>query len=204
MYLADWAVSQYLARGTRLTVWDGKGWQTHFLLILTLAQTTNFIVFVSATPKPKSTLDELLQAPEGSGQCTGPPRQFEDLIRCEIQVLGPAATKRKAEDRALICVQCDSAFFEKSNDKEPCHYHWGECEPYYESDYWADHDEGSHGPIDTKENRCAWGMHEADPRKSRRECGYKPSGFDEFEDDDDDDDEDDFDEEPEFLSGNKK
>ena len=48
-------------------------------------------------------------------------------------------------------------------------------------------------------------MHEADPRKSRRECGHKPSDFDEFEDDDDEDDFDEDEEgEPEFLSANRK
>lgn len=29
----------------------------------------------------------------------------------------------------------------------------GDLEPYYDSDFWADHDEDCHGPIDTQENR---------------------------------------------------
>jgi hypothetical protein len=91
-------------------------------------------------PKPKSTLDELLQAPEGQiravlralcqdTQVRNSALDHLDSLKILDDVksksLGPAATKRKAEDQVLICVQCDSAFFEKSNDKESCHYHWG-------------------------------------------------------------------------------
>ena len=118
-----------------------QGWQTHFL-ILTLAQTTNFIVFVSAMPReePKSTLDDLLQAPEGQirvvlralchdtqvrNSALGHLDNLKILDDVKSKFSGSAATKRKAEDQILICVQCDAAFFEKSNDKESCHYHWG-------------------------------------------------------------------------------
>ncbi|KAJ4137397.1 hypothetical protein NW768_002984 [Fusarium equiseti] len=195
-------------------------------------------------PKQKSTLDELLQAPQGQiravlralcqdTQVRNTALDHLDslkiLYNVESKFLGPTATKRKAEDEVLICVQCDSAFFEKGNDKESCDYHWGECEPDWDSMYWADTDPRCHGPIDTKENRksfpkgfiwtccgktydelgCAWGMHEADPRKSRRECGHEPSDLDDDEDDDDEDDfDEDFDEEgdqePDLLNGKKK
>ncbi|RBR23562.1 uncharacterized protein FIESC28_03744 [Fusarium coffeatum] len=195
---------------------------------------------------PKSTLDELLHAPEAQirvilralcqdTQVRNSALDYLDSLKIlygsDSGVFGPDATtttKRKADDEILICVQCDCSFYKNGNDKTSCEYHWGECEPDYESNYWADHDEGSHGPIDTKDNRkdcpegfvwtccdknytedgCARGFHEADPRKSRRESGREPSDVDDDDDEDDldedEDEEDEDDEEPVFLSANKK
>ncbi|KAF5647523.1 uncharacterized protein FTJAE_1579 [Fusarium tjaetaba] len=114
--------------------------------------------------------------------------------------------KRKAEDELSICVQCDEAFYTNdNNDKDACCYHWGELEPDYDADIWADHDENCHGTIDTEsmrveypegfvwnccdkpgdEDGCYHGRHEADPTKSRRASGEEPSDLEDYDDDDD-------------------
>ncbi|KAI1735326.1 hypothetical protein F4680DRAFT_470084 [Xylaria scruposa] len=59
-------------------------------------------------------------------------------------------TKRKAESTIMICIQCQSPFYEEDNDDKACRYHDDD-----EGDVWADHDERYHGPIDTDENRFA-------------------------------------------------
>ena len=55
--------------------------------------------------------------------------------------------KRPAKPRFLICQQCEADFDVTENSSEACRWHPGECEPDYESDFWADHDERCHGII---------------------------------------------------------
>ncbi|KAH8159417.1 hypothetical protein CIB48_g8840 [Xylaria polymorpha] len=62
-------------------------------------------------------------------------------------------TKRKAQSLIMICIQCQSPFYEEDNSDKDCEYHNGELEVDYEADVWADHDEDCHGTIDTDENR---------------------------------------------------
>ncbi|KAI0550645.1 hypothetical protein F4679DRAFT_200268 [Xylaria curta] len=62
-------------------------------------------------------------------------------------------TKRKAESTIMICIQCQSPFYEEDNDDKACRYHDGYLEVDDTRDFWADHDEDCHGPIDTDENR---------------------------------------------------
>jgi TATA-binding protein-associated factor Taf7 len=95
----------------------------------------------------------------------------------------------------------------------------GEMEADYEGDFWADHDEDCHGPIDTARNReqypdgfvwtcceklgsesgCQLGRHQSNPEKSKK--GKYESESEDVEtsdiDDDEEDEEDEWDEEDE-------
>ncbi|KAI0436694.1 hypothetical protein F4803DRAFT_566649 [Xylaria telfairii] len=65
-------------------------------------------------------------------------------------------TKRKAQSAIMICIQCQSPFYEEDNGDRKCKYHNGKLEVDYEGDAWADHDEDCHGTIDTDENRLEY------------------------------------------------
>ncbi|RTE68946.1 hypothetical protein BHE90_016676 [Fusarium euwallaceae] len=117
--------------------------------------------------------------------------------RLAIQAPGAVdARKRKAALPLAICVQCGDCFVEGEDRLLlDCCYHSGELEVDWDGDFWADHDENCHGPIDTEENRedypegffwtccdkpgdtlgCRKGKHQADRTKSK-----KGSFLDEF------------------------
>ncbi|KAI0454731.1 hypothetical protein F5B21DRAFT_473958 [Xylaria acuta] len=65
-------------------------------------------------------------------------------------------TKRKAQSAIMICVQCQGPFHEEDNHDTACRYHDGDLEVDDDGDFWADHDEDCHGPIDTDENRVQY------------------------------------------------
>lgn len=93
--------------------------------------------------------------------------------------------KRPAKPRYLVCQQCEADFDVTKNNPEACRWHPGECEPDYESDFWADHDENCHGIISTLRDEypegfiydcceedgtskgCEVGRHEAKSREGR-------------------------------------
>ncbi|KAI1057560.1 hypothetical protein LB506_001054 [Fusarium annulatum] len=164
---------------------------------------------------PSSDLEDMLQAPDATVRailralCQDSGTQSRALSYFEsLEAVNDSSDKgkRKAEDELNICVQCDEAFYTNdNNDKDACCYHWRELEVDYDADVWADHDENCHGTIDTDSMReenpegfvwtcsdkpgdeagCTFGRHEADPTKSRRECGKEPIDSDDYEDGDD-------------------
>lgn len=62
----------------------------------------------------------------------------------------PSAVAKR--QRYEICIQCEEEYDVLINDKESCEWHEGELE--VDDEYWADHDERCHGPIDTDGNRA--------------------------------------------------
>lgn len=87
----------------------------------------------------KSTLDELLKAPEAQirsvlrALCSDRTIQRHalehfDALKSE-EGSGGGGQKRKAAGDLLICVQCGQPFTEEENDRKACWYHWGECLP---------------------------------------------------------------------------
>ncbi|RTE69316.1 hypothetical protein BHE90_016304, partial [Fusarium euwallaceae] len=100
-------------------------------------------------------------------------------------------------------VQCGDCFVEEENPLSlDCRYHSGERKVDWDGDFWADHDENCHGPIDTEENRedypegffwtccdrpgdtlgCRRGKHQADRTKSKK---YSFSGGFSYADEED-------------------
>ncbi|KAG2075372.1 hypothetical protein BDR04DRAFT_1091552 [Suillus decipiens] len=61
--------------------------------------------------------------------------------------------KRKAVPRWDICANCKKEYDVSSErDEEECCYHSGDLD--VDEEFFADHDEDCHGPMDTKENRA--------------------------------------------------
>ncbi|KAK3935495.1 hypothetical protein QBC46DRAFT_397399 [Diplogelasinospora grovesii] len=76
------------------------------------------------------------------------------IVKGQIAALNqPDSKKRKADSGISICVQCQQPFDEAANHEQACLHHWGNLEPDEEGDFWADHEEDHHGPIDTEENK---------------------------------------------------
>ncbi|KAG2122764.1 hypothetical protein DEU56DRAFT_831229 [Suillus clintonianus] len=63
--------------------------------------------------------------------------------------------KRKAVPRWNVCANCEEEYdVSDERDDEECRYHSGNLE--VDEDFFADHDERCHGPMDTEENRASF------------------------------------------------
>ncbi|KAK7535850.1 uncharacterized protein J3D65DRAFT_626472 [Phyllosticta citribraziliensis] len=63
-----------------------------------------------------------------------------------------APPRGKKRPRYAVCSLCREEFDVTQNSKTACKYHDEELEPT-DDDFWADHDEDCHGPIDDEENK---------------------------------------------------
>ncbi|EFX04776.1 caib baif family enzyme [Grosmannia clavigera kw1407] len=64
------------------------------------------------------------------------------------------STKRKVrDDDVMVCEQCTKIYTEDENSDTACNFHSGQLEPDYDGEVWCDHDEDSHGIIDSDELR---------------------------------------------------
>ncbi|KAK2736321.1 hypothetical protein FQN55_001707 [Onygenales sp. PD_40] len=63
-----------------------------------------------------------------------------------------SADLKRLRPRYVICENCDEEFDVLDNSKESCWYHPEFSEPDYD-DFFADHDENCHGPIDCDATR---------------------------------------------------
>lgn len=72
------------------------------------------------------------------------------LVKEAIVVSGK---KRKAVPRWDVCANCEEEYdVSDERDEEECRYHTGCLD--VDEEFFADHDERCHGPMDTEENRA--------------------------------------------------
>ncbi|KAJ5988154.1 hypothetical protein N7481_003364 [Penicillium waksmanii] len=61
---------------------------------------------------------------------------------------------KRSRPRYAVCINCEGEFDVVANTRKSCQYHWSEAE--VDEDSFADHDEFTHGPMDTEDNRAAY------------------------------------------------
>lgn len=81
------------------------------------------------------------------------------LPHIEAALLTPSAvasSNGNERPRYATCKRCFVEFQPSLAYHKACDWHPGECEVDWDNDFWADHDEDCHGPLDTDDNRVEY------------------------------------------------